>query len=160
MRWSPLAVGLLFLAIAMVWLGQDTRFAEHAFGPGSSLSTAPEGLALARAYLAGQGREVGTLARSITRTEPTKAAVVFRVTPRTTRTLVLRDGGALDVVPGRLGRDGGTPDDEEEEEGGWASQGSDAGPGGVSADGGTLRTRAPPGLLSADEAHFVAAGGR
>jgi hypothetical protein len=169
-RWAPLAVGALFLAIALVWLGQDTRFARHGFGPGSSLSTGPEGLALARAYLAGEGREVGTLARSISRSEPPPGAVVFRVRPYLIRNgrFEREDAGAKGVHFRSLPPDGGSElaDDDEDEEGeeeeSLVSEAGDAGPRRLAPDGGVLAwsTPAPPGLLSADEGRFIAAGGR
>ncbi len=168
MRWPPLVVGLLFVGVALLWLGQDARVASHAFGPGSSFSTAPQGLALARAYLSSQGHEVATLARPISRTEPGRTAVVFRVSPYLERNGRVRlaepaDAGAQSVV---LGPDGGSDaeedEDDEDEEAGLASEASDAGPTPTARDGGQLawKTPAPPGLLTEAEVRFVAAGGR
>lgn len=146
MRWAPIAVGLLFLASALVWLGNDRLAPRHGYGPGSSLSTAPDGLALARAYLASQGTDVGTLARPISRHEPAADAVVFRVLgpprPRQCGNHPCPDAGsALDE----------DDDDEDAEDGAPSvSVAPDAGP--------------PPvfrhGLLSEDDERFVAAGGR
>ena len=167
MRWTPLAVGLLFFGVALLWLGQDARFARHAFGPGSSLSTAPQGLSLARAYLSSQGHDVSTLARPIHRTEPGRTAVVFRVRPFLLRSgwpSERTDAGAEGGVFGRVdgGPDADEDEDEDEEEERLASESSDGGPGRLGPDGGlwAWKTPAPPGLLTQEEARFVAGGGR
>jgi hypothetical protein len=176
MRWAPIAVGLLFLASALVWLGNDRLAPRHGYGPGSSLSTAPDGLALARAYLANQGTDVATLARPISRHEPAADAVVFRVLgpprPRQGGTALCPDAGPL------LDEDEG--EDEEDDDGeDLADAGvlffrliddagvvclspEDAGSRALSVlapDGGLVPTFRR-GLLPLAEERFVAAGGR
>jgi hypothetical protein len=171
MRWAPIAVGLLFLACALAWLGNDSLASRHGYEPGSSLSTAPDGLALARAYLSSQGTDVGTLARPISRLEPVPAAVVFRVV------------GAPRPRECRAGPcpDAGTPlpaDDDEDEDEGAEDAGvllgqadDDAGVlGRAGGDAGVTAVAVAPdagpwplfrrGLLSAEEEGFLAAGGR
>lgn len=172
MRWAPLAVGLVFLVSSMVWLANDALLPRYGYGAGSSLSTAPEGLSLARAYLAGQGTEVGTMARTISLQEPAPDAVVFRVAPWTIppRPDVHSDGGADNIVYRTPGADGGALDeddeDEDEDEGDASSHASDAGTQLAAGDAGTtlaqsvFETAVPNGLLGMDEARFVAAGGR
>jgi hypothetical protein len=54
MRWVALILGLP-LAAAAVWLACDPRVGTLAAPPGSSLSTAPEGFAVARTWLADHG---------------------------------------------------------------------------------------------------------
>jgi hypothetical protein len=167
-RWTPLLVALVFLATVLLWLKLDPRLARHAYGAGSSLSTAPEGLSLARAYLAGQGVEVATWARNFSRDEPTPDAVVLRVTPWSRPKAVSRTEGPTDCGPpvGQEKDDG----DEENDEDGVVLGSVDAGPlslppdaglamGGRGADGG-FWPPVPAGLLLVQEARFVAAGGR
>ena len=156
MRWAPLLVGLVFVATALLWLGTDARLARHAYGPGSSLSTAPDGLSLARDYLRGQGTVVGTLARSFSRDEPTPGAVVFRVSPwaRSKPPVPPRDAGPLPEED----------DEEEDSDEGVVFGTVDAGPSSLAADAGSLSWRlgdfVPPGLVLPNEASFLAAGGR
>jgi len=166
-RWAPIAVALLFLTSALLWLGNDSLIARHGYGAGSSLSTAPDGLALARGYLVGQGADVATLARPVSRLEPGPGAVVFRVIGAFPR--------QLDKAQPQL-PDGGTllPDDEDEDED-RADAGvlfgiADAGLLSMPADGDAgLLSLAPDAgaglaprrtLLSEDEERFVASGGR
>jgi hypothetical protein len=169
-RWTPLLVALVFLASALLWLRVDPRLARHAYGAGSSLSTAPEGLSLARAYLAGQGVDVGTWARNFSRDEPTPDAVVFRVTPWSRPKAVSRTGASKDGGPpaGQDEDDGDQEQDDDED--GVVLGGVDAGPlslppdaglamGGRGADGG-FWPFVPAGLLLVQEARFIAAGGR
>jgi hypothetical protein len=162
-RWAPLAVGLVFLGAALVWLGNDVYATEERFPPGSSLSRAPEGLGLARAYLAREGTDVRTLAWDISSHETPPDAVVFRVTPHAglmKLILVGADGGH-----GGGAGDGGPqasfwPDDDEDEED------SDAGvvfgtvDGGVESEGKRTDFESKRLLLRPEDARFVAAGGR
>jgi hypothetical protein len=161
-RWAPIAVGLLFLACALVWLGNDSLASRHGYEPGSSLSTAPDGLALARAYLSRQGTDVTTLGRPISRLEPAASAVVFRVVgaprPRECRGGACPDAG----VP--------LPDDDEDEDDDadagilLGRAGDDAGVLGRSeADAGAGRSSFAivfSGGLALDQEGFLAAGGR
>lgn len=162
MRWAPVAAALVFLTCALVWLAHDPRLARHGFEAGSSLSTAPEGLSLARAYLASQGTAVGTLTRPISENEPPAQAVVFRVLPRSPRLLLLwsaRDAGASLEESAANDED----ENEQEEEDVLPPGAADAGQLREEGDAG-WRARAGPsrpgGLLSVGEERFVAAGGR
>lgn len=134
MKW-PLIAGGIFLAAALAWLARDPELARHAYGKGSSLSTAPEGWSLARAYLAEHERApVASLSRPLSRAQVPDGAVLIRAQP-------LFHPGA----PGRprARRDGGS------------DGGSDGG-----ADAGTEIPRRRLALLTAEEERFVARGGR
>jgi hypothetical protein len=156
MRWAPLAVGLVFLGAALVWLGNDVYVTEERFPPGSSLSTAPQGIGLARAYLARQGTDVRTLAWDISSHETPQDAVVFRVTPHAH---LKPPGDAAD------GGDGGPQasfwqDDEDDDDDVDAGVIFGTVDGGVESASARRDVESRRLLLRPEDARFVAAGGR
>jgi hypothetical protein len=134
MRWAPLAVFTLFVAIAAAWLANDPAVRRKAYAPGSSLGTGPDGTSLARAYLEASGEHVSTLARPLAQASLPPGTVLLRIDP----------AGARDRPP--------------------ASSSAEAAPeGGGSPDAGISeerRPQAPEGVPSAAEDAFVRAGGR
>jgi hypothetical protein len=147
-RWL-VACGVVFFAVAFAWLARDPELARKAYGKGSSLDTGPDGLSLARAYLAEKEKvPVTTLARPAARAQLPPDAVLFRVQPRwfaaarAAHFEESRDGGVADG-----GIDGGT------------SSASDAGiDAGVDFVQRELDRRSP--LLTPEEEEWVSGGGR
>ncbi len=132
MKWAPLAVFALFVAISVAWLGKDPAVRRKAYGPGSSLGTGPEGTSLARAYLEASGAHVSTFARPLAQASLPQRAVLLRIDP----------AGARDRPPATAGA---APED-----GGTAGAGTSDKP----------RHQAPERALTAAEDAFVRAGGR
>ena len=133
MKWPALALAI-FLAAAVAWLSTDPELKKHAYGKGSSLSTAPAGLSLARAYLAEhEHAAVASLARPLSRAVLPDDAVLLRIQPLSFEAATVRrrlrgsaDGGAAD------GGDGGPADGGD----GGSADGGDGG----AADGGAAGT--------------------
>lgn len=83
-RWAGRLPGLAaagFLVASALWLHLDRRIPREAFVPGSVHNTGPEGMSLARAYLARAGRKVDTLGRPVARAFLPADAVLFRLAP-------------------------------------------------------------------------------
>jgi hypothetical protein len=165
MRWPLVAAALAFFAAAIVWLARDPELQRHAYGKGSSLSTAPDGLSLARAWLVEHERApVSTLARPLSRAELPEGAVLVRVQPRSfaaTRRAVIEDDDARDA-----GSDAGIAAAD-----GGAVQTISMADGGTSPDAGTAAARGEEreargeseqraALLTPDEERHVSRGGR
>src|SRR5258706_361336 len=81
MKWAPLAVFTLFVAISVAWLGRDPALRRWAYGPGSSLGTGSDGTSLARAYLQASGARVSTSARPLAQASLPPRAVLLRIDP-------------------------------------------------------------------------------
>ena len=140
MRWPALALAV-FLAAAVAWLSTDPELKKHAYGKGSSLSTAPAGLSLARAYLAEhEHAKVASLARPLSRAALPADAVVLRIQPRRFEAWRSRrrpDGGPADAgAAAAHSGDGGAVD-----AGSDAAHAKDGG----ALDGGSVTARVPDG---------------
>ena len=130
MKWAPLAVFTLFVAISVAWLGRDPALRRWAYGPGSSLGTGSDGTSLARAYLQASGARVSTSARPLAQASLPPRAVLLRIDPAGARD---RPPPSMEAAPA----EGGAPE-------------TPARP----------RHESPEGALTAPEDAFVRAGGR
>ena len=78
----PLLAIVIYVSVALIWLGRDRRLARTIYQPCSIQNTAPEGLSLAFAYLnARTGTKIGLLTRPISPAYIETNAVVLRVAP-------------------------------------------------------------------------------
>ena len=68
-----------FFAVAVLWIANDRTASERVYDDYSTMSTAPEGLSLAYAYLQRQHRSVSMLTRPVGTAALADDAVVFRV---------------------------------------------------------------------------------
>jgi hypothetical protein len=171
MRWPLLATALVFFAAALSWLARDPELQRLGYGKGSSLSTGPGGLSLARAWLAEHERApVSTLARPLSRAELPEGAVLVRVQPLSfaiTRGAVVEDD-AHDAGPdgGIAAADGGAAQTISMADGGTSP---DAGAADAEGDRRKAREEARKAraeaeqraaLLTPDEERHVSRGGR
>lgn len=85
MRGAPLAAFLAFLGAALAWLWQDPALRREAYPKGSSFSTGPDGVSLARGYLERRGARVTTLSRPLVAGSLPFGAVLFRIDPQPDR---------------------------------------------------------------------------
>ena len=146
MRHAALLAGLLFLGVSLSWLARDPELARRAYGAGSSLSTAPEGLSLARAYLAErEGAAVSSLARPVSRAQLPEGGVLIRAEPKW-------------FAPGARPRQ--RVSFEHHLQGGGVLDGGSSDAGASDAGAAALQPARSVGLLSAEEEAWVARGGR
>lgn len=96
MKWLPLTAVLIFLAVAVVWLGRArTRQAKDSYPPGSSLLLGPAGLSQLRGVLEAGGARTATLSKSLPGARLPSNAVVFRLEPAQTHLRHDEEGLAL-----------------------------------------------------------------
>jgi hypothetical protein len=79
-RWTPLAAVLLFLVVAVVWLGRDGARNTNTYPPGSSLLQGPAGLSQLRGVFDERGVRTATLTRPPA--DLPRGAVLFRLEPK------------------------------------------------------------------------------
>jgi len=148
---APLLAAAAYAAAVVIWIGQDPRAARSSFPPGSALSTADDGLSLARAYLEARAERVSLLSRSVAAGELEADAVVLRIQPWSMSLIrLLADELRQEQERQRKRRrdDSGTAQDEDEPDAQPAGDEAGSAPAG------------PAVLLSEAEQAWLRGGGR